>query len=213
MPGPAEGETEPVTSEAETARSGRPLGFDRAEALTRLMKLFWQTGYDRVTQQQMAAASGLSTSSLYNTFGTKVQIYREAMDDYLRQMAAVLEPLVNGTQGHEDVLETLARLTSVLDSEQGRFGCMATTAMTAPVDEHVVAATGRYRDQLRQGFLAVAERARGLGEAAPDPSMAANVMTAAVLGILTIARAAPDSPELTAELNALRDFAMTWRRH
>ncbi|WP_158104214.1 TetR/AcrR family transcriptional regulator [Amycolatopsis pretoriensis] len=201
-----------MTSETETARSGRPLGFDRAEALTRLMKLFWQTGFDRVTQQQMAAASGLSTSSLYNTFGTKVEIYRAAMDDYLRRMAAVLDPLVDGVRGHEDVLETLARLKTVLDSDQGRFGCMATTAMTAPVDEHVVAATRRYREQLREGFLAVAERARGLGEAAPDPSMAANVLTAAVLGTLTIARAAPESPELTAELDSLRDFALSWRR-
>ena len=40
----------------------------------------------------------------------------------------------------EAVPETLARLKSVLDSEQGRFECMATTAMTAPVDEHVVVA-------------------------------------------------------------------------
>jgi AcrR family transcriptional regulator len=202
----------PVNEDAQAARPGRPLGFDRAEALSRLMALFWQTGFERVTQQQMAAVTGLSTSSLYNTFGTKVEIYREAMADYLGRMDTLLEPLEHGSRGSEDVLEMLARTKTVLDSAQGRYGCMATTAMTAPVDEQVVRATDRYREQLRAGFRAVTARARDLGEAAPEPAVAANIMTAAVLGTLTIARAAPDSPELAAQLGALRDFVNTWRR-
>lgn len=199
-------------SESEVARAGRPLGFDRAEALTRLMALFWQTGFERVTQQQMATVTGLSTSSLYNTFGTKIEIYREAMADYLRRMETLLEPLECGSRGSEDVLEMLERTKAVLDSAQGRYGCMAVTAMTAPVDEQVARATERYRERLRAGFLAVAERARGLGEAAPEPVVAANMMTAAFLGTLVIARAAPDSRELTRQLDVLRDFVNDWRR-
>ncbi|MGI5504754.1 hypothetical protein [Lentzea sp. CA-135723] len=81
----------------------------------------------------------------------------------------------------------------------------------APFDESVIKATEGYREALRRGFLAVTERARGLGEAAPDPETAANVMTAAVLGTLTIARAAPESPEPAAQLDALCDYARSWR--
>ncbi|MEU2357035.1 TetR/AcrR family transcriptional regulator [Streptomyces misionensis] len=202
-----------MNSPSEAPRSGRPLGFDRDEALGRVMALFWKTGFDRVSQQQMASATGLSTSSLYNTFGTKIEIYREAMDAYLRHMESIFEPLRHGTRGSEDVLETVARLEAVLDSAQGKFGCMATTAMTAPVDAHIAKATDQYRENLRAGFTAVAARARDLGEAVPDPTTAANIMTAAVLGTLTIARAAPDSPELRAQLDALRDFASSWRPH
>jgi hypothetical protein len=106
----------------------------------------------------------------------------------------------------------LARTKAVLDSAQGRFGCKATTAMTAPVDEDVVRATEGYREKLRAGFLAAAQRARDLGEAAPEPTIVANLMTAAVLGTLTIARAAPDSRELVAQLDALGDFVNGWRR-
>jgi AcrR family transcriptional regulator len=201
-----------MNAESAVARSGRPLGFDRAEALTRLMTLFWQSGFERVTQQQMAAATGLSTSSLYNTFGTKKEIYREAMNDYLRRMEALLEPLEHGSRGCEDVLEMLTHMEAVLGSAHGRFGCLATTAMTAPVDEEVARATEGYRDRLRAGFLAVAERARDLGEAAPEPAVAANLLTAAVLGTLTVARAAPESGELEAQVDALRDFVRGWRR-
>jgi hypothetical protein len=102
-------------------------------------------------------------------------------------------------------------MQTVLDSANGRFGCMAVTAMTTPVDDEVARATGEYREQLRSGFLAVAERARALGEAVPEPAVAANLMTSAVLGALTVARAAPGSPELAAQLEALRAFVNGWR--
>lgn len=43
------------------------------------------------------------------------------------------------------------------------------------------------------------------------PTTAAQLMTAAVLGTLTVARAAPDSAELAAQLQGLRDFADGWQ--
>ncbi|WP_433284432.1 TetR/AcrR family transcriptional regulator [Pseudonocardia sp. CA-142604] len=187
------------------------MSFDRTQILARLMSLFWRLGFDGVTQQQMAAMTGLSTSSLYNSFGTKAEIYREVMLEYLRRMEFVIEPLERGNRGHEDVLETLARMEAVLRGPDGGFGCMATTAMSTPVDDEVARATRRYREQLRAGFLAVAQRARVLGESTPEPTMLANVMTAAVLGTLTIARADSDGHELAAHLEALRDFVRDWQ--
>ncbi|GAA1197305.1 TetR/AcrR family transcriptional regulator [Pseudonocardia alaniniphila] len=179
--------------------------------LVRLMSLFWRLGFNGVTQQQMTATTGLSTSSLYNSFGTKAEIYREAMVEYLRRMEFVLEPLERGSRGHEDVLEMLARVEAVLRGPDGGFGCMATTAMSTPVDDEVARATRRYRAKLRAGFLAVVERARVLGESTPEPTMLANVMTAAVLGTLTVARADSDGHELSAHLEALRDFVRDWQ--
>jgi TetR/AcrR family transcriptional regulator, transcriptional repressor for nem operon len=203
--------TELVNSESVAPRSGRPLTFDRAQVLGRLMSLFWRAGFDGVTQQQMVAVTGLSTSSLYNSFGTKAEMYREAMSEYLRRMEFVLDPLGHGNRGQEDVLEMLARMEAVLLGPDGGFGCMATAAMSTPVDDEVVRATRGYRDQLRAGFLAVAGRARGLGESTPEPSVVANVMTAAVLGTLTIARADPSGREMSVHLEALRDFVNGWR--
>ncbi|MEW2504071.1 MULTISPECIES: TetR/AcrR family transcriptional regulator [unclassified Amycolatopsis] len=196
---------------SESPRAGRPLGFDRREALNSLMTLFWHVGFDGVTQQQMAAATGLSTSSLYNSFGTKIEIYREAVDEYLVLMQDVLAPLQQGERGSEDVLEALSRLESVLDGPNAGFGCLATTAMAKPVDEHVATATRRYREQLRAGFLAALERGRELGESTADPAVLADLLTATVLGTLTIARADPDGRELAAQLKSLRAFVENWR--
>ncbi|MEU1589561.1 hypothetical protein [Micromonospora sp. NPDC005710] len=150
-------------------------------------------------------------SSLYNSFGMKAETYREAMSEYLRRMQFVLDPLDHGSRGHEDVLEMLTRIEVVLSSAGGGWGCMATVAMSTPVDDEVVRVTRLYREQLRGGFLAVAERARALGESVPEPTVVANVMTAAVLGTLTVARADQDGDELAVHLEALRDFVNGWR--
>lgn len=203
-------ETQCVHSESVEPRAGRPLGFVRAEVLDRLMTLFWQRGYDAVTQQQMAAATGLSTSSLYNSFGTKIEIYREAVAEYVRRMQPLVEPLEDGRRGHEDILETLSALENVLQGANSGFGCLATTAMSKPVDPQIVAATRGYREQLRSGFRAALARARALGEPVPEPAVAADVLTAAVLGTLVIARADPDGSELAAHLDSLRKLATNW---
>ncbi len=200
-----------MSEQPEARRSGRPLGFDRAEALARLMTLFWQVGFERVTQQQMATVTGLSTSSLYNSFGTKTEIYREAVADYLRRMRTLVEPLEEGDAGVADVLEMLTRMEAVLAGPYGGFGCLATTAMVTPVDDEVDRATRRYRERLRAGFAAAASRSRALNETTGDPTVLANVMTAAVLGTLTVARAAPGSPELAVQLRTLREFVSGWR--
>jgi TetR/AcrR family transcriptional regulator, transcriptional repressor for nem operon len=195
---------------SESPRAGRPLGFDRREALTSLMTLFWQVGFDGVTQQQMAAATGLSTSSLYNSFGTKIEIYREAVDEYLRLMQDVLAPLQQGRRGKEDVLEALSRLETVLEGPNAGFGCLATTAMSKPVDEQVATATRRYREGLRAGFLAAFRRGHDLGESTADPAVLADLLTAAVLGTLIIARADTDGGELAAQLKSVRAFVESW---
>jgi TetR/AcrR family transcriptional regulator, transcriptional repressor for nem operon len=191
-------------------RAGRPLGFVRAEVLDRLMTLFWRVGYDGVTQQQMAAATGLSTSSLYNSFGTKIETYREAVAEYVRRMQPVVEPLEHGRRGHEDILETLSELEKVLHGPNAGFGCLATTAMSKPVDPQIVAMTRGYREQLRSGFRAALARARALGEPVPEPTLTAEVLTAAVLGTLVVARADPDGGELAAHLDSLRKLATSW---
>lgn len=174
------------------------------------MSLFWEHGYEGVTQQQMATATGLSTSSLYNSFGTKVEAFREVVAEYLRQMQAVTEPLEQGVRGREDVLEALSRLEVALGGKNVGFGCLATTAMVRPVDDQVVAATLSYREQLRSGFTAAVGRARALGETTAEPDVLARMLTAAVLGMLVIARADKNGAEIADQLQAARRFVGTF---
>src|SRR5436190_3313278 len=62
---------------------GRPQTFDRAEALTQAMQLFWERGFEGTSFDELIAVMGISPSSFYNSFGSKERLYQEATETYL----------------------------------------------------------------------------------------------------------------------------------
>lgn len=67
----------------QTARRGRPPGFDRETVLRRAMEVFWERGYDATTMNHLKEAmGGLSAPSLYAAFGAKEDLFREALALY-----------------------------------------------------------------------------------------------------------------------------------
>jgi AcrR family transcriptional regulator len=74
---------------ATSPRMGRPRGFDRAEAVARAMELFWALGYEGTTLTDLQQAMGdISAPSFYAAFGSKEQLFREAVDYYTQTRRA-----------------------------------------------------------------------------------------------------------------------------
>jgi AcrR family transcriptional regulator len=118
-------------------RRGRPRKFDRADALAKAMRLFWERGYEGTTFDQLISAMGISASSFQNTFGSKEAVYAEATQLYLdekrRWFAEALSDAV-------PTRETFARL---IDSTADAFtdssdpaGCMIALAGTHAAPEY-----------------------------------------------------------------------------
>ncbi|GAB6902679.1 TetR/AcrR family transcriptional regulator [Kineosporia succinea] len=148
-----------------TARSaGRPRSFDRDDALRRAAHLFWQHGYSGTSTRALSEALGISNSSLYAAFGTKAQLFDEAVRTYALRYSAVYDQAV--TQ------PTLARVlaTLLLGSveeftrvEHGHPGCltssaaMADSSTTLDVRAYVTglqqADESRLRDRIRRAAL------------------------------------------------------------
>jgi AcrR family transcriptional regulator len=61
---------------------GRQKTFDRKVALEAAMLLFWERGFEQTTIDDLAGAMGISTSSLYSTFGDKEALFLSALDLY-----------------------------------------------------------------------------------------------------------------------------------
>jgi len=75
------------------ARRGRPRSFDREEALLRAMKVFWALGYEGATLTDLQKAmGGITAPSLYAAFGSKEELFREAVELYSRTLGL---PMVN----------------------------------------------------------------------------------------------------------------------
>lgn len=182
---------------SERRAPGRPAEFDRTEALDTLVDLFWQRGYDGATQDAMCKSTGLSSSSLYRTFGTKAQTFEAVLRRYLELHDDVLGPLEHGTAGVADLHAMLDRMAGALSSPAAARGCMAVATTQDPInqDRQVSALTHRHLARIRSAVRAAATRAVDAGETLPVPlESLVDLFYAAILTALVSARAGdPDT--------------------
>ena len=59
--------------------------FDKDEVLSRAMHLFWEKGYNGTSMQELVDATGINRSSIYNSFGSKQQLYNKSLARYQRE--------------------------------------------------------------------------------------------------------------------------------
>jgi AcrR family transcriptional regulator len=117
----------------ETKRGrGRPAVFDRAKALNRAMKLFWERGYEGTSFDELIAAMGISASSFYNSFASKEALYCEATQSYLDWAGQWFFAILNDPSA--DTRTAFARLFEATAEEFTRGdhppGCMISLAGT-----------------------------------------------------------------------------------
>jgi TetR/AcrR family transcriptional repressor of nem operon len=96
----------------------RPREFDERDALDKAMTLFWETGYEAASVADLTAATGLSKSSLYDTFGSKHELMLSALRCYVETIT-------------EPSLAVLDEMPSARDAIETRFGMMV-DFITAP---------------------------------------------------------------------------------
>src|SRR5262245_49254874 len=76
---------------------GRPREFDRDAALEAAKLLFWRKGFAATSMSELCDAMGIRSPSLYAAFGSKEELYLEAMAHYARtEGTAVWDKLAEG---------------------------------------------------------------------------------------------------------------------
>ena len=69
------------------AHRGRPRSFDREDALRRAMEVFWALGYEGATLTGLQEAmGGITAPSFYAAFGSKEDLFREAVELYSKTL-------------------------------------------------------------------------------------------------------------------------------
>ena len=145
------------------AERGRPRRFDRQDALQKAMELFWRRGYDGASVADLTGAMGINSPSLYACFGSKEELFREAVtlygetDGSLTRRALCEQPTARGA------VEAMLRDNAQAFVRPGRpTGCMVTLA--APTGSAQSDTVCEFLAELRrQARSALADRlARGL---------------------------------------------------
>jgi AcrR family transcriptional regulator len=184
----------PVQDES---KLGRPKGFNPSATLDELMHLFWEKGYDHTTQADMVERTGLSSSSLYNTFGDKPTIFDAVLARYNESTDANCAPMFGRADGLEAIKAFIDRLAQhVKEPLFGSSGCLVVTTMSDGGGEFetVNNRIEYYRSHVEGAMAASLDRAETSGSIRPgNTAERAAILFAIYVGALATARVDPDS--------------------
>ncbi|WP_433276961.1 TetR/AcrR family transcriptional regulator [Pseudonocardia xinjiangensis] len=187
--------------------TGRPRGFDVDEALERALRVFWEQGYEGASLSTLTGAMGISTTSMYSTFGNKEELFRKALDRYSEGPSAYLhraldEPTALGVASA--ILAGTILTTTRPDNPHGCLGVQGALA-TSDSGRQVRDLLAAWRDDtctlVRDRFA----RAVDDGDLPPevDPGLLARLVTTVAYGIAVQAASGVDQEELRAIADAI----------
>jgi TetR/AcrR family transcriptional regulator, transcriptional repressor for nem operon len=76
----------------------RTKSFDQEEILDKATNLFWQQGYSATPPQDILDTTGLSRSSLYDTYGDKHSLFLQCLQRYRETETEVLIGYLDGSE-------------------------------------------------------------------------------------------------------------------
>ncbi|NUT98807.1 MAG: TetR/AcrR family transcriptional regulator, partial [Saccharothrix sp.] len=157
-------------------------------------------------------ATGLNRSSLYATFGGKQELYRAALDRYVRERSH-LGPLEQDPRGLPAISDFFHRLIDVrCTGEHAGWGCLISNAHagTENDDPQVRAVLDRQHQRLHNALRDALEAARRHGQTDTDPEAAASVLALLAHAVNLRSRAGADAEHLRETVDAA--IAMIARR-
>jgi AcrR family transcriptional regulator len=95
------------------------------------MKLFWDRGYEGTTFDDLIGVMSIGPSSFYHEFGSKEQLYREAVDYYVNVCLGYFPRALSTHRDARAAFEALIEESAAfLTSDASPAGCMISLAGT-----------------------------------------------------------------------------------
>ncbi len=159
-------------------RDGRPA--HTADSLLAVaVEVFTARGYDGTSMEHLAAASGLSKSSIYHHVASKEELLRRALDRALGALFAVLdEPGAVTGSASARVGYVVRRETETLIAEQPYVTLLLRVRGNSPMEQDAL----RRRREFDQRMTELVQAAVAAGEFRPDADPA--VVTRLVFGMV-----------------------------
>ena len=184
---------------------GRPREFDERQALEQAMQVFWTKGYEGTSLCDLMQAMGLSKSSLYDTFGSKNDLFVRAIEHYcetvqaryLGELRARHAELGSARAAIAGIFEATLEMAAGGETQRGCFlgNCAAEIAGQDPV------ATARVRAGMKaieNALYDVVKAGQDSGEipAGRDARALARALTSSLNGLRTMAKLDPQEAGL-----------------
>jgi AcrR family transcriptional regulator len=112
-------------------KRGRPLSFDRGDALQKAMLAFWRHGYETTSISDLTQAMGVSAPSIYTAFGDKRRLFLEAMNRYAGSSEDLETILNQSATAYEAVFQMLMSTADTFTNDANPRGCLLASATSS----------------------------------------------------------------------------------
>lgn len=100
--------------------------FNRIEILEQVKNLFWSKGYHGTSVNDLVQTTGLNRSSLYNSFGNKMSLYKAVLILYEEENQAIFEEAIQRAKSPKEALKNIFKsfVKEIIKDTEGR-GCFS----------------------------------------------------------------------------------------
>ncbi|MFP3501638.1 TetR/AcrR family transcriptional regulator [Burkholderia sp. SIMBA_062] len=175
----------------------RPREFDERDALLQAMRVFWSQGYEATSLADLLKATGLSKSSLYDTFGSKRELFLAAFEVYRLERMRMLDGyLTSESTAFASIQAFFEMVVEHARRDERPFGCMSCNEAVefGPHDEEVQQLVERDFRGIEDALAGAIERGKVDGSIprTKDARKLARFLTVTHQGLQIMARSKAD---------------------
>lgn len=185
-------------------KRGKPLSFDRNEALKSAMELFWRKGYEPTGMTELLEHMGIPRQSFYNTFGSKEEILFEAIALYGINLHSMLQEAI------ERGATPFEKIDCVFEfwAQENPYGCFVgnSVAEFGMNHEKVAKLMAEQLLSIRKILLSIFKEAIDRGDLPSDrdPEMLASTMLTYGQGLALIGKTLMDRKYLLGSIEIMK---------
>ncbi len=166
--------------------------FDRAEALDKAMRLFWEQGYEATGMTELTERMGIGRQSLYDTFGDKRSLFLAALDHYETTVLGMIRAQLEAPGSPIGNIRRVMRLYDKHNTCGNGLGCLLVNSMaeSGGLDDGFEPTLLRKTKGVEAMFRQALEAAKAAGEirADSDTLAIARAMCCLAFGVTLMGR-------------------------
>lgn len=181
--------------------------FNEEEVLKKAMEVFWKKGFYATSMQELVAGMGINRASLYDTFGSKEELFDRAFKLYREDNQAKIRAfLFSQKPVQKGILMLFEKAIDNALQDPDAKGCFVVNATTELVskDCNLQTVLSKNRLDFEQLFYDYLQEGVSRGEIAPDKDLKsiASLIFTLYNGLMVLTKVNPNKTELMAAVRA-----------
>lgn len=189
---------------------GKPLSFDRELVLKKAMEKFWTRGYEGIGMTELLDQMGIQRQSFYNTFGSKRDVFLEAIDLYGK---SVLSKITDELEREGNPIENIERVFQFWEDTMKKghcFGCFIGNSIAefGPHDQELRVVLKLNLEMLESAFSRTLKKAIDEGYISKEnnPKTLARSIVAMSQGLALLSRLGLEAETLNDAMKPVREL-------